>query len=84
MKQHSWPPHHIKHLRRSILQENCRFFAAHWATEDGDGISPRTVESWEQGRRRPPLFIRQHMSRVLYRLRQRHGRYIRMPAAEGA
>jgi DNA-binding transcriptional regulator YiaG len=80
MRQHAWPPHHIKHFRRNVLRENVRYFASHWATENGVGISGRTVEAWEQGRRKPSLFIRQHMSRVVYRLRNHHGQTIRMPS----
>jgi DNA-binding transcriptional regulator YiaG len=80
MRQHAWPPHHIAFLRRTVLREDTRYFASHWAKEDGSGISARTVEAWEQGRRKPSLFIRQHLSRVLYRLRNRHGQTIRMPS----
>ena len=82
MRQHAWPPHWISHLRRTVLRENTKYFAAHWAQEDGSSISGRTVEAWEQGRRRPSLFVRQHMSRVLYRLRNREERTIRMPPEE--
>jgi DNA-binding transcriptional regulator YiaG len=80
MRQHEWPPHHITFLRRQVLREDVDFFAAHWVKEDGSNVSGRSVEAWEQGRRKPSLFIRQHMSRVLYRLRNRQGRTIRMPS----
>jgi hypothetical protein len=79
MKRHEWPPIWISHLRRRVLHENTKLFAAHWVYEDGSEVSPRTCESWEQGVRRPPLYIRQHMTNVLYRLRHRQGKYIRMP-----
>jgi DNA-binding transcriptional regulator YiaG len=78
MSQHQWSPAWIRCLRRTVLRENTRFFAAHWVYEDGKEISPRTVEAWEQGRRRPPLYVRRHMSRVLYRL-NRKGANIQMP-----
>jgi DNA-binding transcriptional regulator YiaG len=81
MSQHKWPPSWIKYLRRRILRENTRFFAAHWVYEDGHTVSPRTIEAWEQGRRRPPLYVRRHMSRVLYRL-NRKGAEITMPTQE--
>ena|GEM_PF-5373273 len=64
------------------MREDTRYFASHWAKEDGSEISGRTVEAWEQGRRQPSLFIRQHMSRVLYRLRNIQGRTIRMPSED--
>ena len=79
MKRHEWPPSWIRYLRRQVLQENTWMFSRHWVSEDGQGVSRRTVESWEQGLRRPPLYIRQHMSTVLYRLRNRHGMAITMP-----
>jgi hypothetical protein len=81
MSQHRWPPSWIKYFRRTVLRENTRFFAAHWVSEDGREISPRTVEAWEQGRRRPPLYVRRHMSHVLYRL-NRKGANITMPPQE--
>ena len=84
-RQHDWPPVAIRHFRRNILRENVTNFAAHWVSEAGVPVSPRTVEAWEQEtaqgrpRRFPPLYVRQHMSRVFYRLRQKSATPINIP-----
>jgi len=43
-------PDEIRNLR-GILQENTTTFGARWF------VSGRTVEDWEQGRRKPQAFV---------------------------
>jgi DNA-binding transcriptional regulator YiaG len=47
----SWPPHRVKALR-SALRENTAAFAVRFAR------SPRTIEDWELGRRKPDALCR--------------------------
>jgi hypothetical protein len=67
-----WSPDQIKHLRRKILQEDTRTFCRHFCLEDGKELRPRTVESWDQGLRRPSYFVRQQMSSAFRELTRRH------------
>ena len=67
-----WSPDQIKYLRRKILQEDCRTFCRHFTTEEGKELRARTVESWDQGLRRPSYFIRAQMSSAWRELTRRH------------
>jgi hypothetical protein len=67
-----WSPDQIKYLRRKILQEDCRTFCRHFTTEEGKELRARTVESWDQGLRRPSYFIRAQMSSAFRELTRRH------------
>jgi hypothetical protein len=67
-----WSPNQIKCLRRKILQEDCRTFCRHFTTEDGKELRAMTVESWDQGLRRPSYFIRAQMSSAWRELTRRH------------
>jgi hypothetical protein len=78
LRRDAWVPSWIKYLRRRILRESTLAFAAHWCSEDGLAYSARTVEAWEQGRRKPPLFVRLAMTRNVIRLRKL-GHIINLP-----
>ena len=78
LRRDAWPPSHIRYARRTILKENVNFFAAHLVREGGVPVSRRSIESWEQGRRRPSLYIRLHLTRIMYRL-IKQGVQIAMP-----
>ena len=78
LRRDAWVPSWIMYLRRDVLRENVRAFSAHWCSEDGLAFSPRTVEAWEQGRRKPPLFVRLAMTRNVVRLRKL-GHVINLP-----
>lgn len=67
-----WSPAQVIFLRRKLLQEDCRTFCRHFCLEDGKELRPRTVESWEQGLRRPSYFVRQQMSSAFRELTRRH------------
>jgi len=78
LRRDAWVPSWIKYLRRRILHESTSAFAAHWCSEDGLAFSARTVEAWEQGRRKPNLFVRRAMTRNVIRLRKL-GHVINLP-----
>ena len=67
-----WTGAQITWFRRSVLQENTRDFGRHWVTEAGKELGGRTVESWEQHRRRPSYFVRQQMSSGFRDLARNH------------
>lgn len=68
-----WSPEQIMFFRRVVLQQNTRAFAHHWIHEaSGVPLSFRTIESWEQGLRRPSYWIRAQMSSDWRKLERKH------------
>ena len=55
----------VKEARRYVLRENTRVFAARW------GVSPRSVESWEQGIRAPKEDVQQAIRQLAARTARR-------------
>jgi hypothetical protein len=68
MGMHDWPAQNIIHFRRGILRVNVENFAEHWQREDGRPLTGRSIQAYEQDQRRPSLYVRQAMTRALYRL----------------